>query len=141
MLKLIPSGGAAIQPTTSPPPIVTTAAIIADPPQQPEPVPAYEVSFIATKPQSIAWAIPLSWKKAGLARPDVRMSSGVKDWCNYSTLFSNWLYSCLTVFVAVSIEELTIPVPDQFIDDMDITGLTLSKEYEQGGKMYIKIYA
>ena len=136
MLKLIPAVKA-----TSPPPIVTTPAIIADPPQQPEPVPAYEVSFIATKPQSIAWAIPLSWKKAGLARPDVRLSSGVKDWCNYSTLFSNWLYSALTVFLAVSIEELTIPVPDQFIDDMDITGLTLSKEYEQGGSMYIKIYA
>ena len=139
MLKLIPIGGSTIQPPTSPPPMVADPVIIEVQPS--EPVPAYEVSFIATKPQSIAWAIPLSWKKAGLARPDVRMSSGVKDWCNYSTLFSNWLYSAMSVFLAGSIEELTIPVPDQFIDDMDVTGLTLSKEYEQGGNMYIKIYA
>jgi len=139
MLKLIPSGGASVQPPTPPPQIVTVPVIIEPPPS--EPVPAYEVSFIATKPQTIAWAIPLTWKKAGLARPDIRMSSGVKDWCNYSTLFSNWLYSALTVFLATSIEELTIPVPDQFIDDLDVTGLTLSKEYEKGGKMYIKIYA
>ena len=139
MLKLITSGGAAIQPPTSPPPMVADPVIIELPPS--EPVPAYEVSFMATKPQTIAWAIPLSWEKAGLERPDVRMNQGVKDWCNYSTLFSNWLYSALTVFLAANIDELTIPVPDQFIDDMDVTGLTLSKEYEKGGKEYIKIYA
>ena len=139
MLKLIPSGGALIHPPTSQPTTVADPVIVEIPPS--EPVPAYEVSFIATKPQSIAWAIPLSWEKAGLARPDVRMSSGVKDWCNYSTLFSNWLYSALTVFLAASIEELTIPVPDQFIDDMEVTYLCMSKEYEQGGKMFIKIYA
>lgn len=139
MLKLIPSGGAAIQPPTALPPMVADPVIVEIP--HSEPVPAYEISFMATKPQTIAWAIPLSWKKAGLARPDVRMSSGVKDWCNYSTLFSNWLYSALTVFLATNIDELTIPVPDQFIDDLDITGLTLSKEYERCGKMYVKIYA
>jgi hypothetical protein len=139
MLKLIPSGGAAIQPPTALQPMVTDPVIVEIPPS--EPIPAYEVSFMATKPQTIAWAIPLSWKKAVLARPEVLMSSGVKDWCNYSTLFSNWLYSALTVFLAVSAEELTIPVPDQFIDDLDVTGLTLSKEYEKGGNMYIKIYA
>ena len=105
-----------------------------------EPVPSYEVSFMATKPQTIAWAIPLSWKKAGLARPEVLMSSGVKDWCNYSTLFSNWLYSALTVFLAATIEELTIPVPDQFIDDLDVTCLTFCREYEKGGNEFIKIY-
>jgi len=119
--------------------MVTDPVIVEIPPS--EPIPAYEVSFMATKPQTIAWAIPLSWKLSGLARPDVRLSSGVNDWCNYSTLFSNWLYSALTVFLAATIEELTIPVPDQFIDDLDVTGLTLSKEYEKGGNMYIKIYA
>ena len=139
MLKLIPSGWAAIQPPTALQPMVTDPVIVEIPPS--EPIPAYEVSFMATKPQTIAWAIPLSWKLSGLARPDVRLSSGVKDWCNYSTLFSNWLYSALTVFLAVNIEEITIPVPDQFIDDLDVTGLTLSKEYEKGGNMYIKIYA
>lgn len=139
MLKLIPSGWAAIQPPTALQPMVTDPVIVEIQPS--EPIPAYEVSFMATKPQTIAWAIPLSWKLSGLARPDVRLSSGVKDWCNYSTLFSNWLYSALTVFLAATIEELTIPVPDQFIDDLDVTGLTLSKEYEKGGNMYIKIYA
>ena len=138
MLKLIPSGGATIQPTTSPPPMVSDPVIIEIP--HSEPVPSYEVSFMATKPQTIAWAIPLSWKKAGLARPEVLMSSGVKDWCNYSTLFSNWLYSALTVFLAVSAEELTIPVPDQFIDDLDVTCLTFCREYEKGGNEFIKIY-
>ena len=138
MLKLIPSGGAAIQPPTALPPMVADPVIVEIP--HSEPVPSYEVSFMATKPQTIAWAIPLSWKKAGLARPEVLMSSGVKDWCNYSTLFSNWLYSALTVFLAVSAEELTIPVPDQFIDDLDVTCLTFCREYEKGGNEFIKIY-
>jgi hypothetical protein len=103
----------------------------------------YQVSVIATSPAQapVVWSLPLSWKLAGLSRPDVRMSSGVKAWVNYSTLFSNWLYSCLTVFVATSVAELTIPVPDQFIDDLDVTGLTFCREYEKGGNEYIKIYA
>lgn len=133
MLKIIPSGGSTIHH-----PIVTVPVIIEHPPIQ-----DYQATVVATSPAQapVVWSIPLSWKLAGLARPDLRMSPGVKAWVDYSTLFSNWLYSCLTVFLALEQDELTIPVPDQFIDDLDVTGLSLSREYERGGSMYVKIYA
>ena len=131
MLKLIPDG------STAPAPIVTTPVVI-----DTHPVSDYQVSVIATAPDSqpIAWSIPLSWKLSGMVRPDLRMSAGVKAWVKYSTLFSNWLYTSVTAFLAADIDELTIPVPDQFIDDMDVTTLTFSREYEKAGYSYIKIY-
>lgn len=131
MLKLIPSGSALASP-----PIVTKPVPI-DPPT----VSDYQVSVIATSPDMapIVWALPLTWKLAGLPRPDIRMNQGVKEWVKYSTAFSNWLYTALSVFVSLTIEDLSIPVPDQFIDDVDVTILTLSREYEQG-KTIIKIY-
>lgn len=133
MLKLIPSGSAIASP-----PIVTKPVPI-DPPI----VSDYQVSVIATSPgmAPIVWALPLTWKLAGLPRHDVRMNQGVKEWVKYSTAFSNWLYTALSVFVSLSAEELTIPIPDQFIDEPDVTTLTLSREYEAGGKTIIKIYS
>ena len=131
MLKLIPSGSALASP-----PIVTKPV-----PINPPTVSDYQVSVIATSPDMapIVWALPLSWKMSNLPRPDIRMNTVVKEWVKYSTAFSNWLYTAMSVFVSLTIEELTIPVPDQFIDDMDVTTLTLSMEYDQG-KTIIKIY-
>ncbi|HEY3387498.1 MAG TPA: hypothetical protein VGK46_13365 [Saprospiraceae bacterium] len=102
----------------------------------------YQVTVLATKPEAgpqVLWSIPLSWKLSGLPRPDVRMNQDIRDWCNYSTLFSNWLYSALSVFVSIAQEELTIPVPDQFIDDLDVTTLTFTREYGKDSE-WIKIY-
>ena len=131
MLKLIPSGSAIASPQVVTKPVPIDPPIVSD----------YQVSVIATSPDlaPIVWALPLTWKLAGLPRPDIRMNQGVKEWVKYSTAFSNWLYTALSVFVSLTIEDLSIPVPDQFIDDVDVTILTLSREYEQG-KTIIKIY-
>lgn len=102
----------------------------------------YQVTVLATKPEAspqVLWSIPLSWKLAGLPRPEIRMNQDIRDWCNYSTLFSNWLYSALSVFVSIAQEELTIPIPDQFIDDMEVTTLTFTREYAKDSA-WIKIY-
>ena len=133
MLKLIPDG------STAPAPIVTTPVVI-EPPVFKES--DYQVSVIATAPDSqpVVWSIPLSWKLSALPRPDLRMSAGVKAWAKYSALFSNWLYTSVTAFLAADIDDLTVPVPDQFIDDLDVTTLTFSREYEKAGYSYIKIY-
>ena len=111
-------------------PILSPADVIPAPAQ---PITEYQVSYVAEKPDpptTIVWAIPLTWKMAGLPRPELRMSSGVQEWCKYSTAFQNWLYTCLSVFVGVSQSEINIPVPDQFIDDLDRRILTLEKNGE-----------
>jgi hypothetical protein len=109
------------------------------PPVPAEPVSDYQVAFVADKPDvssPIVWSIPLTWKMAGLPRPDLSMSDSVRDWCKYSTLFSNWLYTCLSLFVAISDNEIILPVPDQFIEDLDRKTLTLTRE---GNKIHLMI--
>ena len=109
------------------------------PPVQAQPVSDYQVAFVADSAVAsspIVWSIPLTWKMAGLPRTDLYMNDSVKEWCKYSALFSNWLYTCLSLFVAISDTELIIPVPDQFIEDLDRKTLTLTRE---GNKIHLMI--
>lgn len=104
----------------------------------------YQVTVLATKPepvQQIVWALPLSWKLSNLPRPEVRMHQGIRDWTKYSTAFSNWLYTCLSVFVSLQQDELTVAVPDQFIDDLDVRQVMFENEYRKEGDVVVKIYA
>lgn len=91
---------------------------------------------VTEQPTPILWSIPLSWKMSALPRPDLSMNDQVRQWCKYSTLFSNWLYSALSVFIAISDTELILPVPDQFIEDLDRKTLTLTRE---GNKIHVMI--
>ena len=101
----------------------------------------YQVAYVADKPTPVIWALPLSWKLSNLPKPEIKMHQGVKDWCSYSTAFSNWLFTCLTVFVCIATDEMVVPVPDQFITDLDVKELTLSRTYSKGGVQIITVYA
>ena len=57
------------------------------------------------------------------------MEKGIREWANYSTAFSNWLYTCLSCFLAADRDELVFPIPDQFIDDLGVRGMAFEKVY------------
>ena len=107
----------------------------------PEPVTDYHVTVIADHPSAapVVWALPLTWKLSNLPKPDISMNDGIRAWVNYSTAFSNWLYTCLTVFVSLDQDDITLHIPDQFIADLDVRVIVMVREYDKGGKQKIRI--
>ena len=109
-------------------------------PEAAQPPTEYKVAYVADKPETVqvVFAQPLTWKMSPLPKFTISMNQGIKDWTMYSRAFYNWLFSCVSCLMAVDQVEMTVCIPDQFIDDLDQREITMEKDI---ANMTIRIYA